>query len=186
MRNLALLSFCVVALGSCSFDESGRVFNDARPRVVDAAPGIDAFAGTDAAVDAPLGCPAQCTSCDLTGRCVIDCDQTNCDNGVTCPPGRPCEVTCNGEDECGSGVNCSAATSCDITCNGEGACAGGVTCGGVSCTIDCDGEDSCGGSVECNAAVCEIDCRGDDTCSGTVCCNGNDCGSGCMGNCSCP
>lgn len=185
MRNAGIILFCAAMLASCSFDESGRVFNDAAPRVIDASVGVDGFAGPDAAVDAPLGCPAQCTSCDQTGTCVIDCDQTNCDNGVTCPPGRRCEVSCNGDNECGAGVSCSAATSCDITCNGDGACAGGITCGGVSCTIECNGEDACTGDIACNAVTCDIDCRGDDVCEGSVCCLGSDCGSGCQGNCTC-
>ena len=77
-------------------------------------------------------CPAICDDCDPGRICKITCSQPNeCRNGVACPSGYHCELTCN--EDC-TPVTCVSAESCVVTCNGMADC-GPLTCGMASpCT----------------------------------------------------
>jgi len=118
-----------------------------------------------------------CSLVDTT--CVINCGAGQCNSGVTCPAGRPCQVNCIGTGACETGVvNCLAATSCDITCDGTDACDAGINCAGTTCGVQCLGNAACeDGGVDCTAASCEILCDGNNTCRNHVCCTGTDCDS---------
>ncbi len=154
--------------------------------------------GPDAAGDAGVDAPADasiitaCDACVLAdgicegGGCKFTCDDANSCSLVSCPPGQPCTVECNGQ--CGAGVDCTRATECNITCT-NGGCGVGVLCGGGPCTVVCD--DACGGGVTCGTDACNVDCRNDAcggglrcglscacdaTCDNTSCGNGASCG----------
>ena len=125
-------------------------------------------------------CPSPCTNCEADGTCVIHCGEEECVAGVTCPPGRPCHVTCEGDTACEEVlVDCSAATACEIECLGRDACQSGVRCGGTACIIECNGTDACAdGAIRCDAEDCDISCDGSGAC-GNVCCHDQSCGLEC-------
>jgi hypothetical protein len=168
---------------------------------IDASPMIDARMIDARMIDARMidgaSCPWVCNGgCLQDGTCVITCGAGQCNGGVTCPSGRPCDVTCSGTGACEFGVvDCTQASSCNITCSGTDACDAGVNCAGTSCAVNCSGNAACeDGGVDCTALACSIICSGQNACDAHVCCNGLDCvnagGSlGCQSNnggcCSC-
>ena len=83
--------------------------------------GVDAFRPPDAPGDT---CPAQCTTCSVTGKtCNIDCTTTPCNTGpVLCPQGYACTIACGADNACQKGIDCEIAKSCDISCAGRASC----------------------------------------------------------------
>ncbi len=143
-------------------------------------PPTDPFeAGIDASPD---NCAAACTggTCDA-GWCVIDCKGAACPNGVTCPPGIPCDVRCTGADACKTGVDCGDATACNVLCGGTGACSNGkVRCKGSACRVTCNARDACIAGVDCDAGTCMLRCLEDNTCmNGGVVCHADRCAVEC-------
>ena len=137
-------------------------------------------------------CPSPCDDCEADGTCVIHCGEEECAAGVTCPPGRPCHVTCQGDTACENvPIDCTMATECEIECLGHDACQAGVSCDGTLCTIECNGADACSdGEIRCNADDCAITCDGENAC-GDVCCHLEGCGLECDSSinedgCTCP
>ncbi|MEM6990272.1 MAG: hypothetical protein AAF721_07240 [Myxococcota bacterium] len=129
----------------------------------------------------PPPCPPECTSCE-DGVCTIECDDRECEGQtVTCPPGRPCNVVCDGIDTClGSTVVCPEYHACDLECDGIDSCDDLVLeCGAVgSCGVDCQGFSCEGLNVECGADACLASCTTTQTV--TVAC-GTSCS--CTGEC---
>jgi hypothetical protein len=93
------------------------------------------------------GCPAGCTSCDLSDptnpSCEIDCDSSDHCGDIACPAPFNCTIKCNGAGACGD-VGCGAVGACDVTCTGGGAC-GDIDClASCKCDVHCNGDGSCG------------------------------------------
>ena len=121
--------------------------------------------------DAPNGCPAGCTSCNVSQKtCTIDCSQTNvvnCMNSVQCPVGYHCDIQCKGDNTCRNGVSCVGAASCSIECIGGSSCRN-VECGTGPCDVTCSGTSSCR-DVSCNnSCACDVLCTGSQSCSSTL------------------
>ena len=143
---------------------------------------IDAPGPSDGAKgDAANGCPAQCSTCNVTQKsCTINCQNKDCTGQVTCPPGYKCDIMCNVDNSCRNGVDCRMAASCNIDCTGKQACAN-VQCGSGPCDVGCIGEQSCRG-VSCNnSCACDVVCTGNSSCGDGISCTSLTCksGSGC-------
>lgn len=118
--------------------------------------------GGDAAI---TGCPAQCSSCNLTQKtCAVNCTLVPalCKQAVTCPAGWSCDIVCAGDNACSS-VDCTAGTSCTITCSGQASCQS-VDCGASACNVVCQGRDSCRG-IDCQSScACDVNCQNATSC----------------------
>ena len=127
----------------------------------------------EAGPDAPPAttCAAACAggTCDAKGVCQLTGTGPA---QVVCPPGVPCNVTCN-DDECKGGIDCTKASSCTIACNGKGSCAAGaIACAGSTCDVSCKADGSCAGGVHCTAKdECDLHCIGKMTCGTAVTCD---------------
>ncbi|MBX3263078.1 MAG: hypothetical protein KF782_25610 [Labilithrix sp.] len=146
-------------------------------------PVLDPF---DGGVDAsPENCAIACADAGtcVAGWCVITCNGgAECRNGaVTCPPGVPCDVRCNGADACKDGVDCADATACSVLCDGRTSCTNDkVRCKGAACRVTCSQKDACLQGVACDAGVCAIRCLGNDACKNErVVCNADRCSVEC-------
>lgn len=120
--------------------------------------------------DGGNGCPAGCTTCNVTQKtCTINCMTTSCTNTVTCPAGYKCDIQCNVENACRNGVNCQQATGCIVECSGKSSCQN-VECGAGPCDVTCSGVSSCRG-VSCNnSCACDVLCTGSQSCGDTIQC----------------
>jgi len=166
MKALALL----LALASCSIDHPSDALACTTQADCDA---TRTCTNGYCVVGGSNGCPAGCTSCDVTAK---TCSVTSAGNGdVTCPAGYHCTITC-GNNGCRN-VDCAMAASCTLTCSGMKSC-DQVRCAG-DCAITCSGQDSCS-DVDCHSA-----CACDVTCTGQQSCNNLTCVPGCGGNNSC-
>ncbi len=186
MIGLGLVATAIVACGlsvvgieaddvATTSPEGGRT--DGGGDVTSPDPLVDPFeAGIDASPD---NCKAACTNgtCD-GGWCVIGCDGgAECTNGVTCPPGVPCDVRCTGADACKSGVDCADATACNVLCAGEASCSNDtIRCKGSACQVTCSAKNACITGIACDAGTCVLRCLGDGSCKNqTVACNADRC-----------
>lgn len=127
--------------------------------------------GDGHAADAGNGCPAQCTSCNVTTKsCVIDCaNGANCNGNVACPVGWSCDVKCDTDNSCRNGVTCAGSTSCTVECTAMGSCRG-VTCGTGKCDVECSGSQSCR-DVTCGpSCACDVHCTGSQSCTQGIAC----------------
>jgi len=148
------------------------------PGSIDAAVFRDAHVGGDG-----NGCPAGCTSCNVTTHsCTIDCSQNSggCNNKVTCPAGWACNVQCNVDNSCRNGVSCTGTTSCDITCSAKSSCQN-IQCGTGKCNVTCSGVQSCQAVACGNSCACDVTCLGSQSCADTIQCTATACklGLGC-------
>ena len=146
------------------------------PGSIDAAKPTDARPPGDA-----TGCPAQCTTCNVQQKtCSINCQQSDCNGLVTCPPGYKCDIMCNVDNACRSGINCQMAAACNIDCTAKESCRN-VQCGSGPCDVGCIGPSSCRG-VSCNnSCACDVVCTGSQSCAEGIVCSSLAClsGSGC-------
>ncbi|HEY5922609.1 MAG TPA: hypothetical protein VIV11_13100 [Kofleriaceae bacterium] len=143
---------------------------------------IDAPKPTDARPPGDANnCPDQCTTCNVALKtCSINCQQANCNNAVTCPPGYKCDIMCNTDNACRNGINCQMAASCNIDCTGKQSCEN-VQCGSGPCDVGCIGPASCR-NVRCNnSCACDVVCTGNQSCAEGIVCSSLACrsGSGC-------
>ncbi|MEO8846357.1 MAG: hypothetical protein ABI591_33350 [Kofleriaceae bacterium] len=116
--------------------------------------------------DSGNGCPANCSSCDVTAHtCVIDCaNGSNCTGPVVCPANYTCDVKCDTDNSCRNGVTCANTTSCKVECSGKGSCED-VTCGTSRCDVECTGVQSCKQGISCGAScACDVRCPGTQSC----------------------
>lgn len=140
---------------------------------------VDGFcvvSGTET-IDAPVapgdsgnGCPANCSSCDVSAHtCVIDCaNGSNCTGPVVCPVGYKCNVKCDTDNACRNGVTCTGTTSCKVECSGKSSCAG-VHCGTGRCDVECTGTQSCKNDINCEASCgCDVRCSGTQSCGNSA------------------
>jgi hypothetical protein len=91
-------------------------------------------------------CPAQCTTCDPTGKtCDINCEQAGsaCAQNITCPEGYTCTIECTTQGSCRQNIDCTKGNACTITCSVGESCAH-VACGSGACDVMCNGTKSCG------------------------------------------
>ena len=156
--------------------------------VVDAPVVVDAV-GIDA-----LGCPSQCTSCNLgTMTCNVDCaiSPASCNGLIACPTGWNCVIGCTTTNSCRNGIDCSMAKSCEINCSGMSSCRN-IACGPGPCNTVCSGAQSCSG-VSCGPSCsCNVQCQNQQACNQIACtaltCNFNRGCSALLPNCShtCP
>lgn len=122
--------------------------------------------------DAPMAvCPAQCTSCDVSGKvCEIDCAVTSCTANapIVCPTGWNCDIACSTPNSCRGGINCTTAASCTIGCTGVGSCRS-IGCGAGACAISCEGDNSCRGINCAQACACDVKCGDGADCEAITC-----------------
>lgn len=166
MRALVL----VLALASCSIDHPSDALACTTQADCDA---TRTCTNGYCIVATSTGCPAGCTSCNVTAKtCTMD---GTGNDSLTCPPGYNCTITCP-NNACHS-VNCADASSCTVMCSGLKSC-DQVKCTG-KCSITCSGSSSCA-QVDCQSA-----CACDVTCTGASSCGSLQCRSGCGTATSC-
>lgn len=165
---------------------AGRVCSDGLC-VVPGGPKMDAAVDsptTDGSTDAS-GCPAQCTSCNLSKKeCTINCAIApgGCQNAVVCPAGFNCIVQCGPQNSCRNGINCLMTLSCVIDCTGSGSCRN-LACGPGPCDVNCAGNGSCRGVACGQSCACDVTCGGLADCT-TVTCTAPQCRDFLTGGCS--
>lgn len=102
-------------------------------------------------------CPSQCTTCDSSRSCQIECTPGKPCGNVQCPAGYDCTIRCTNAGACGT-VDCAQARSCNIDCSGAMSC-GNLNCGEPACTIRCSGELACP-MIDCAASCsCDVSCN---------------------------
>ena len=130
-------------------------------------------------------CPRECSSCNGSRTCVINCSANRPCGDVQCPPGFECSVRCNNAGACGD-IDCAQADGCEVDCSGPVSC-GAIRCGEQACTIECSGTASCP-AIDCvDACACDVDCNNPTACpvvscpaaGGTVCTDQEEPGAPC-------
>src|SRR5262245_10354666 len=103
---LVAIAVCVLACGRCGYDEHEQ---DARQRDTGIADNLDDGFVTDGPTgDVPFVCPAECNGGCANNECHITGDVLTT---ITCPPGIPCVITCDGFQSCKADIQCGNASS---------------------------------------------------------------------------
>jgi hypothetical protein len=129
-------------------------------------------ARVDAAFMQPPGDAGSCepTACAAAGgTCTgVVCQVVSGDESIlSCPPGMPCRLVCDGYRYCRDGARCNGATWCEVACLGYRACQSGVACDGSDCLVTCNGEEACESGISATS-TCTAHCCGIQTCAGGV------------------
>lgn len=88
-------------------------------------------------------CPDACSACE-DGRCLVDCDEDDCENeDVACPAGWPCDFACTEDSACRQAtLVCAPDRDCTVVCRSSEACRNAtVVCGAGTCQVTCGNDD---------------------------------------------